>query len=97
MKALKKSTVDEVIEAAKLGHFDRVVGAMIHMTPEQLAEFKALVWLGQGHERLRNWDALVIEARSKLDRETPRVMAEDPGLAHDLAAGLEIMESAGRI
>lgn len=94
---LKPPAVRELIGYAEKGELDNIVGVLVRCTPEQLAEYKALSWLGKGRENPKHWDALVIEAKSKLDGDTARLLAEDAGLAADLTRGLERMEEAGRI
>lgn len=97
MKKLKIQTVRELVEYARRNELDNVVGVLVRLNPEQLAECKALVWLGKGRDTPRHWEALVIEAKSKLDKETARLLAEEGSLAQDLERGLERMEDAGRI
>lgn len=94
---LKPATVRELIGYAERHELDNVVGMLVRMSPEELAECRVLTWLGRGRENPRHWEALVVEARSRVDRETPRVLAEDADLADGLSRGLDRMAEAGRI
>lgn len=94
---LKPQAVRELIGYAERRELDNVVGVLVRLSRDELAELRALIWLGRGRENPRHWEALVVEARAKVDKETPRVLAEDPELADSLARGLERMEEAGRI
>ena len=97
MKKLKAERVRELIGYCESGEFDRVVGVMVRFSPEELAELKALIWLGRDGHTPKHWDALVIEAREKLDADTPRYLAEEKELGPNLSRGLESMENSGRI
>lgn len=97
MKKLKPATVREMIRHCESGEFDRLVGILVRLSPDELSELKALIWLGRDGHSPKHWDALVIEARAKLDADTPRYLAEEKHLATDLRKGLESMENAGRI
>lgn len=97
MKKLKPARVREMIGYCESGEFDRLVGVLVRLSPDELAELKALIWLGRDGHSPKHWDALVIEAREKLDADTPRYLAEEKDLAANLNKGLEKMENAGRI
>ncbi|MCG8432765.1 MAG: DUF3775 domain-containing protein, partial [Gammaproteobacteria bacterium] len=81
MDYLTKAKVEEVIDYADGKELDSLVGAMIRMSPEELSELKALVWLGKDAQSPKHWDALVIQAKHQLDDQTVRFLAEQPALA----------------
>lgn len=97
VKVLNKTKIKEIIDSAQAKELDRLVGALVDLPPEGLAEVKALIWLGRDRDSPRHWDALVIEAKAKIDEETARILAEDESLGEDIAAGVEKLEDAGRI
>jgi len=97
MKKLKAERVRELIGYCDSGEFDQVVGILVRLSPDELAELKALIWLGRDGHTPKHWDALVIEAREKLDADTPRFLAEEKELGPNLSRGLESMENSGRI
>ncbi|MDX1442229.1 MAG: DUF3775 domain-containing protein [Gammaproteobacteria bacterium] len=97
MKALKKSTVEELIEVADTGELDKMVGILVSLDNEQLAEMRALTWMAKDKDTPKHWEALVIEARSRIDDQTARFIATMPDLADTLRKGLELMEASGRI
>jgi hypothetical protein len=97
MKKLRRSHVDDIIRFAEAREIDNVVGVMVRLAPEELAELKALTWLGKDMDNPKHWEALVIEASYKLDAETARYIADDPNLAAVLRKGLDALEGAGRI
>ena len=97
MKALRPKQVWELIGHSERDEFDRVVGMLVRFDKEQLAELKAILWIGKDGQNPKHWDALVIEGRAKLDKETPQYLAEEKNLGGDLKKGLEMLESSGRI
>ncbi|HWP94583.1 MAG TPA: DUF3775 domain-containing protein [Gammaproteobacteria bacterium] len=97
MKRLSKQKVEQIIGFAEAGELDNVIGAVVRLAPEELAELKALTWVGRETDSPRHWEALVIEARAKLDAHTPRLIAEDAALGATLRRALQRMEEAGRI
>lgn len=97
MKKLPRNSVEDIIRFAEAKEIDNVVGVMVRLAPEQLAELKALTWLGRDMDNPKHWEALVIEASYKLDAETMRFLADDPALAQNLRRGIDALESAGRI
>lgn len=97
MKKLTRAQVDEIIRFADAREIDNVVGVMVRLVPEALAELKALTWLGRDMDNPKHWDALVIEASYKLDAETARYMADDANLAAILQKGIDTLEAAGRL
>jgi len=97
MKKLTRDQVEEIIRSADAREIDNVVGVMVRLAPEALAELKALTWLGKDMDNPKHWDALVIEASYKLDAETARYLADDPQLARVLRKGIETLETAGRL
>jgi hypothetical protein len=97
MKKLTRAQVDEIIRYADAREIDNVVGVMVRLAPEALAELKALTWLGRDMDNPKHWDALVIEASYKLDAETARYMADDANLATILQKGIDTLEAAGRL
>lgn len=97
MKNLRPETVRSIAESSRAGDLDAVIGAVTGLSKDELAELKALMWLGKDGDSVRHWDALVIEARFRLDDETARLLAEDPALADGLERALDAMESAGKI
>ena len=97
MKALKRTTVDALIEHAESGELDKLTGEMVALSKDALAELKALVWLGKDQDSPKHWEALVIEAKFQLDGETPRYLAGTPDLAGVLRRALDQLEAAGRI
>lgn len=97
MKHLSPETVRSIADSSRNGELDEVIGAVTGLSRDALAELKALTWLGKDGESVRHWDALVIEARFRIDDETARLLAEDPALAAGLEKALDALESAGRI
>lgn len=97
MKALKTETAYALLEAAQRKELDAVTGILVRLSSEALAECKALVWLGQGREIPKYWDALVAEARARLDDKTVLQLAEDPQLDACLRAGLQRLDEAGKL
>jgi hypothetical protein len=97
MKKLTRQQVEEIIRFADAMEIDNVVGVMVRLPLEALAELKALTWLGRDQDSPKHWEALVIEASYKLDAETARYLADDPKLATVLRKGIDALESAGRI
>ncbi|HET7922045.1 MAG TPA: DUF3775 domain-containing protein [Gammaproteobacteria bacterium] len=97
MKKLKPERVRELIGYCEAGELDRVVGVLVRLSTEELAELKALIWLGRDGHTPKHWEALVIQARAKLDKDTVQFLAEEKDLDKNLTKGLESMENAGRI
>ena len=97
MKKLTREQVEEIIRFAEAKEIDNVVGVMVRLPLEGLAELKALTWLGRDMDNPKHWEALVIEASYKLDAETARYLADDPGLATTLRKGIDALETAGRL
>ena len=97
MKALHPKQVWELIGHSERDEFDRVVGMLVRFDKEQLAELKAILWIGKDGQNPRHWEALVIEGRAKLDKETAQYLAEEKNLGADLKKGLEMLENSGRI
>jgi len=97
MKKLTRAQVEEIIRSAESREIDNVVGVMVRLPIEALAELKALTWLGRDMDNPKHWDALVIEASYKLDAETARYLADDPNLAASLRKGIDTLEAAGRL
>ena len=64
MKALKQTTVEALISYAEAGELDNLTGEMVRLSPDALAELKALMWLGKDQDSPKHWDAL--------DRTLPR-------------------------
>lgn len=97
MKKLTRAQVEEIIRFAEAREIDNVVGVMVRLPLEGLAELKALTWLGRDMDHPKHWEALVIEASYKLDAETARYLADDPKLADTLRKGIDTLEAAGRL
>ena len=97
MKALKPVLVRELIGYAEKGELDQVVGVLVRLDKEQLAELKAVLWIGKDGQTPKHWDALVIQAKNKLDKDTVQFLAEEKNLAADLHKGMDMLENAGRI
>lgn len=97
MKALKRETVEAMVEYAERDELDRLTGEMAGLSPDAMAELKALVWLGKDQDSPKHWEALVIEARFQLDDQTAHYLASRPDLADTLRHGLERLEASGRI
>jgi len=97
MKALKPQQLRELIGYAEKGELDQVVGMLVRFDKEQLAELKAVLWIGKDGQSPKHWDALVIQGRAKLDKETVQFMAEDKDFGSALHKGLDMLESSGRI
>ena len=97
MKALKPDQVRELIGYAEKGELDNVVGVLVRLDKDQLAELKAVIWLGRDGHTPKHWDALVIQARAKLDKDTVQFLAEGKNLGSDLHKGMDLLENAGRI
>jgi hypothetical protein len=97
MKALKPALVRELIGFAEKGELDQVVGILVRLDKDQLAELKAVLWLGKDGHTPKHWEALVIQARAKLDKDTVQFLAEEKNLGSDLHKGMDLLENAGRI
>lgn len=98
MEHLTPETVRELVDlAGTRDEDDRLAARLRKLSMRELAELKALIWIGREHDWPQHWDALVIEARSKVDFNTPAVLAESSDLANALISGLERMQDAGRI
>lgn len=97
MQALKRSSVEAMIEHAEADELDKLTGEMAELSQDALAELKALVWLGKDQDTPKHWEALVIEAKFQLDDQTARFIATTPGLGRVLRVALDKMEAAGRI
>lgn len=97
MKKLTRDQVEEIIRFADANQIDNVVGVMVRLPQEALAELKALTWLGKDLDHPKHWEALVIEASYKLDAETARYLADDAKLADVLRKGIDTLEAAGRL
>ena len=97
MKALKPAQVRELIGYAEKGELDNVVGVLVRLDKEQLAELKAVLWLARDGHTPKHWDALVIQARAKLDKDTVQFLAEEKNLGTDLHKGMDLLENSGRI
>ena len=97
MKKLRRNVVEDVIRFATAKEIDNVVGVMVRLSLDELAELKALTWLGRDNDNPKHWEALVIEASYKLDSETARFLADDPNLAANLRRGIDALETAGRL
>jgi len=97
MKHLSRETIDRLTTLQAMGDYEGFASLLRSLPVEAVAELKALLWLARDGESPRHWDALVIEARSKVDLKTAGLFAEDPQLANSLTEGLEMLEAAGRI
>ena len=97
MKALKPALVHELIGYADKGELDQVVGILVRLDKDQLAELKAVLWIGKDGQTPKHWEALVIQGRAKLDKDTVQYLAEEKNLGQDLRKGIEILENSGRI
>lgn len=97
MDNLKKEKIVELLGYAEAGELDNVVGLLVRMDKEELAELKAFLWIANREDPPKYWEALVIQAREKIDRETAGFIADDPRLVEKLREGIEIMENAGRL
>lgn len=97
MKALKPQQLRELISYAEQGELDKVVGMLVRFNQDQLAELKAVLWMGKDGQSPKHWDALVIQARAKLDKDTVQYFTDEKNLGSDLHKGLDMLENAGRI
>jgi hypothetical protein len=97
MKFLKPQQLRELIGYAEGGELDQVVGILVRLDQDQLAELKAVLWMGKDGQSPKHWDALVIQARAKLDKDTVQYLAEEKNLGADLHKGLDMLENSGRI
>lgn len=97
MKALKLQQLRELIAYANRGELDKVVGILVRLDQEQLAELKAVLWIGKDGQSPKHWDALVIQGRAKLDKDTVQYLAEEKNLGADLHKGMDMLENSGRI
>lgn len=97
MEALKRESVEAMVEYAERDELDNLTGEIVRLSPAAMAELKALVWLGRDQDSPRHWDALVIEARFQLDDQTAHFLATNPDLADSLRRGIERLEASGRI
>ncbi|HEV2213404.1 MAG TPA: DUF3775 domain-containing protein [Gammaproteobacteria bacterium] len=97
MKALKPQLLRELIGYAEQGELDKVVGVLVRLNQDQLAELKAVLWMGKDGQSPKHWEALVIQARAKLDKDTVQFFTDEKNLGIDLHKGLDMLENAGRI
>jgi hypothetical protein len=97
MKKLSLEQVRKLVDLQGTGDMDGLAAALRELSLDAMAELKALLWLARDDESPRHWDALVIEARFKVDERTPGLFAEDPELGDSLTRGLEILEASGRL
>lgn len=97
MKALKPALVRELIGYAQKGELDNVVGVLVRLDKDQLAELKAVLWIGKDGQTPKHWDALVIQARAKLDKDTVQYFTDEKNLGSDLHKGMDTLENSGRI
>ena len=97
MDHVNRQQVEELVSFADQDDLNGLVGVMVRMPPSALAELRSIIWLGRDGESPKHWDALVIEARSQVDDQTPRFLAESPDLAQNLRKGLDLLEASGRI
>ncbi|HEY4127720.1 MAG TPA: DUF3775 domain-containing protein [Gammaproteobacteria bacterium] len=97
MKALKPALVRELIGYAEKGELDNVVGILVRLDKDQLAELKAVLWIGKDGQTPKHWDALVIQARAKLDKDTVQYFTDEKNLGSDLHKGMDMLENSGRI
>jgi hypothetical protein len=97
MESLTRKDIDDLHTFALAGELDRVVGVLVNLDSDGLAELKAFLWIANREDPPKYWDALVIQARQKIDRETPLFIAGDERLAEKIVVGIEIMENAGRL
>ncbi len=97
MKALKLQQLRELIAYANRGELDKVVGILVRLDQDQLAELKAVLWIGKDGQSPKHWDALVIQARAKLDKDTVQYFTDEKNLGQDLHKGMDMLENSGRI
>ncbi|MDQ2070261.1 DUF3775 domain-containing protein [Natronospira bacteriovora] len=97
MKKLTLNQVRQLVDLQGTGDRDGLSAALRDLSRDALAELKALLWLARDDESPRHWEALVIEARFKVDEKTAGLFAEDPELGNSLTRGLEILEASGRL
>lgn len=97
MKKLRQEQVRRLVDLQGTGDQDGLAAALRELPQDSLAELKALLWLARDNESPRHWDALVIEARFKVDDKTYGLFAEDPELGNSLTRGMEILEASGRL
>lgn len=97
MESLRRKDIEELLKAAEAERLDEVVGVLVNLDDEALAELKAFLWIANREDPPKYWDALVIQARAKIDRETPLFIAGDTRLAEKIRDGIDIMENAGRL
>lgn len=97
MKALKPQLLRELIGYAEQGELDKVVGVLVRLNQDQLAELKAVLWMGKDGQSPKHWEALVIQARAKLDKDTVQFFTDEKNLGIDLHKGLDMLENSGRI
>ena len=97
MESLTRKDIEDLRKYALSGELDKVVGVLVNLDREGLAELKAFLWIANREDPPKHWDALVIQARQKIDRETPRFIADDARLAEKIKDGIDIMENAGRL
>ena len=97
MKSLKPALVRELIGYAEKGELDNVVGVLVRLDKDQLAELKAVLWIGKDGQTPKHWDALVIQARAKLDKDTVQYFTDEKNLGSNLHNGMDMLENSGRI
>lgn len=97
MKALTQEEIRRLVDLQGTDDRDGLAATLRGLSQDALAELKALLWLARDDDSPRHWDALVIEARFKVDEKTAALFAEDPDLGNSLTRGLEILEASGRL
>lgn len=97
MKALTPEEIRRLVDLQGTDDRDGLASTLRGLSHDALAELKALMWLARDDESPRHWDALVIEARFKVDDKTAAIFAEDPELGNSLTRGLEILDASGRL
>ncbi len=97
MQHVSRQQVEELAGYADQHDLSELVGAMVRMSPSALAELRSIIWLGRDGESPKHWDALVIEARSQVDDQTARFLAESADLGQNLRKGIDLLEASGRI
>ncbi|MEA5445129.1 DUF3775 domain-containing protein [Gammaproteobacteria bacterium AB-CW1] len=97
MKHLSPDRVRRLVDLQGTGDADGLAAELRALPQDALAELKALLWLARDDESPRHWDALVIEARFKIDEKTAGLFAEDEQLGNSLTRGLEILDASGRL
>jgi hypothetical protein len=68
--------------------FQEIRATIFDLEPDQMIELVALMWLGRGDAELEEWDSLLRDVGSEINRNTPEYLMAHPHVADYLTEGL---------